>query len=257
MSHQPAVQNFRFYRSSSDLAETRRSVRERDFESRRHCFVSDRDALPASCPAVYISPALEAMALPASDSTPALDTEPEQSRIAGDTNKSATNSASATDATATGAAADPSTEWPKDTKEIDAVFAPRLAFPPFPKPPLGVEIIPFTEFKPLGIHIREEKADGEQPPEEQQKEGDDKEEGGYVEVDGLGIPTMGLRVHHELTPMERERKGKRKSKKGLGGRPARVLWYEEWAETENSRRLSVPLDQYVAHLFAHPGYSLT
>ncbi|KAI0758057.1 hypothetical protein C8Q74DRAFT_1373105 [Fomes fomentarius] len=133
----------------------------------------------------------------------------------------------------TGAAVDPSTEWPKDS---GASAAPWLIFPPFPDPPPGVEIIPFVDFKPLGIIISEvpENANGGSDAEEQ------------VEVDGLGIPTVPLRVHHELTAMERDRKGKRKPKKG--GNNRRVIWYEDWAQTESSRRLSVPLDQSLSRV---------
>ncbi len=145
-------------------------------------------------------------------------------------NSTPNKTASCATASSAGAAVDPSTEWPKDS---GASAAPWIIFPPFPDPPPGVEIIPFVDFKPLGIII------SEGAPEA--NAGSDAEE--QVEVDALGIPTVALRVHHELTAMERDRKGKRKPKKG--GNNRRVIWYEDWAQTESSRRLSVPLDQYV------------
>ncbi|CDO69572.1 hypothetical protein BN946_scf184759.g12 [Trametes cinnabarina] len=101
---------------------------------------------------------------------------------------------------------------------------PWLTFPPFPQPPPGVDLIPFSAFKPAGIQLATEPA-----------------EPGDVERDGLGIPTVTLRVHHDLTAMEK-RKRKKPTKVGKDGVVRRAMWYEEWAEGEELRRTAGPID---------------
>ncbi|KAI0722278.1 hypothetical protein C8T65DRAFT_704801 [Cerioporus squamosus] len=126
---------------------------------------------------------------------------------------------STTNAQPQAAAAPANSEWPQSATEAN----PWITFPPFPVVPPGVELIPFKDFKPLGIRIVEDP------------------EPGYVEVDGLGIPTVTLRVHHDLTEMEK-RKRKSKKKVAPNGTVIRQAWYDEWEETESSRRLSGPID---------------
>ncbi|KAH8096655.1 hypothetical protein BXZ70DRAFT_991439 [Cristinia sonorae] len=107
-------------------------------------------------------------------------------------------------------------------------LAPRLTFPPFPTPPPGVHIIPFAQFKPKGIPVKfEATAEGEEPE---------------IEFDGEGVPTVELRVKHELTEAELSRK-KKKRKNGpavvtVNGKERLQLWYEEWEEGEMLRRTS-------------------
>ncbi|RPD66786.1 hypothetical protein L226DRAFT_476665 [Lentinus tigrinus ALCF2SS1-7] len=120
---------------------------------------------------------------------------------------------------ATAAAPERSEEWSQSVKETN----PWITFPPFPAVPPGVELIPFKDFKPLGIQIV------------------DEPEPGHVEVDGLGIPTVTLRVHHDLTEMEK-RKRKNKKKVAADGTVIRQAWYDEWEDNESSRRLSAPID---------------
>ena len=116
-----------------------------------------------------------------------------------------------------------------------------LTFPPFPKPPPGVELIAFKDFKPLGIIIPE-------PVEGQEKrEGEDAP----VEVDGLGIQTLTLRVHHDLTTMEKRKRKNLKTKMLPDGRTVLKRWYDEWAEGENLRRTSCPIDPCVSR---HRGF---
>lgn len=123
---------------------------------------------------------------------------------------------------------------------------PFLRFPPMPVLPDGVKLIPFKEFKECGIQIFS---------------------AGDVEIDGLGIPTVPLRVNHQTDKSktnakkaknEEEEKEDSKGKKGKGrnGPPMekldpvaraqeqkrrRVLlfakkeWYEQWAEGEDLR----------------------
>ncbi|KIM34940.1 hypothetical protein M413DRAFT_449986 [Hebeloma cylindrosporum] len=74
---------------------------------------------------------------------------------------------------------------------------PLIRFPPFPPIPEGVTILPFKSFREHGIQIF---ASGEY--------GDD-------EVDGLGIPTVALRVPHD-TDVSKTEAGKKKKKKKRG-----------------------------------------
>ena len=109
-----------------------------------------------------------------------------------------------------------------DDKPVDATPLPAevwLKFPPFPVPPPGKTILPFTEFKPSGIHIA---------PDENTKE-----------LDGLGIPTVALRVRHDLTETERKKKRKVKSRTvaGPGGQVRRLTWWEEWEQGESLRKM--------------------
>ena len=97
---------------------------------------------------------------------------------------------------------------------IDEV-RPFITYPPFPQPPPGTAIIPFSQFQPVGIAVRVN-AEAEE------------------EMDGLGKRTVRLRVRHDLTPAER-RKGLKKLKSGKAvvadsnGQTRRLLWHEEWA----------------------------
>ncbi|KAK7696124.1 hypothetical protein QCA50_000767 [Cerrena zonata] len=109
--------------------------------------------------------------------------------------------------------------------------APWLTFPPFPGPPPGVTLIPFSEFKPTGLFIRMEEDDG-------------------PEIDPLGIPTVTLLVKHALTEEEQIRKKKkRKTTVKIGGEVRRLIWYEEWEEGEHMRRCTTnPLTSRVDRL---------
>ena len=62
-----------------------------------------------------------------------------------------------------------------------------------------------------------------------------------IEKDALGVKTLTLRVHHDLTTMEK-RKKKPKNRVGASGILLRQVWYEEWAESENFRRTAAPVD---------------
>ena len=93
-----------------------------------------------------------------------------------------------------------------------------ITFPPFPAPPAGKRIIPFTEFKASGIQIA---IDPEQD---------------HVELDGIGVPTVALRVKHGLTEMEQRKKRKgKKTALGPNGQVRRIPWWEEWEDGENLR----------------------
>ncbi|KAI0737732.1 hypothetical protein C8Q80DRAFT_1114829 [Daedaleopsis nitida] len=129
---------------------------------------------------------------------------------------STTTNAAASGATdASGPTAAPA--WPTDN-----VW---LTFPPFPQPPPGVDIVPFKDFKPAGIFAAED------PSATTERE-----------IDGLGIPTVPLRVRHSLTGKEKMKRKKKSNTVGPGGLIMRQAWYEEWAELEYQRRLTAPID---------------
>ncbi|TFY73076.1 hypothetical protein EWM64_g10936 [Hericium alpestre] len=94
-----------------------------------------------------------------------------------------------------------------------------LRFPPWPAPPPGKKIIPFKEFKPVGIRIS--------------MDGDDD----APELDGLGIPTVPLLVKHGTDDLEK----KRRKKKGGASQVTvadgkRNTWWEDWEELEDVRK---------------------
>jgi hypothetical protein len=97
---------------------------------------------------------------------------------------------------------------------------PLLTFPPFPEVPKDSGLVPFKDFKPSGIQISVSGDDG-------------------IELDGLGIPTVELRVKHDTDePKTGKKKKKSKSARtaGLDGEPAkRLTWWEEWEEGEDLR----------------------
>ncbi|GLB34237.1 hypothetical protein LshimejAT787_0111210 [Lyophyllum shimeji] len=111
-----------------------------------------------------------------------------------------------------------------------SVLDDRLTFPPFPQPPPGVTIIPFKDFKERGIQMF---ATGEE---------DD------VERDGLGIPTVELRVRHNTDACKTDTKRKRKPKAGPTGSSApRKEWWEVWMENEDLK-MTGPYNPHISAL---------
>ena len=112
---------------------------------------------------------------------------------------------------------------------------PLLKFPPFPAVPEETTILPFASFKETGIQVAPNHS-GE-------------------EIDGLGIPTVGLRVPHDTDECKTgatKRSGSIKNVKKVKEEVAPVTdpnpnpkrtyyhyerrdWWEEWAEAEESR----------------------
>lgn len=155
----------------------------------------------------------------------------------------------------------------------DAPALPVVRFPPIPPIPDGVKIIPFKDFKECGIQIFSE---------------------GDEEIDGLGIPTVPLRVLHNTDKSKtnakptdgnnaskrEEKKGKKGKGKGKGKREpgeepldpiakaqeqrrqrlllfAKQEWYEQWAEGEDLRGTRI-YDQCVptlSKLLIYPNFS--
>lgn len=115
--------------------------------------------------------------------------------------------------------------------------APWLTFPPFPTAPQGVPIIPFKDFKPKGILMK--------------IEADSVEHENDEEVDAEGVPTVVLRVKHDLTEAEQSRKKKKRKTVqyvNVNGNTRRPMWYEEWAEGEAFRRTTA-INSYVLITF--------
>jgi len=106
-----------------------------------------------------------------------------------------------------------------------------LRFPPFPAVPDGVELIPFHSFRPSGIRV---------PIDDEDDEYDGRQASEMIERDGLGIPTIPLRVKHATDNMEKKKK--RKKKAGAGTQQVQVApekpkaWWELWEEFEDIRR---------------------
>ncbi|KAG6919776.1 hypothetical protein DXG01_001615 [Tephrocybe rancida] len=96
----------------------------------------------------------------------------------------------------------------------------RLTFPPFPVAPSGVTITPFKDFKERGIQMFATEKD-------------------EVERDGLGIPTVELRVKHDTDKCKTDTKRKRKTElpfKTTPGVPGpRKEWWDIWMENEDSK----------------------
>lgn len=116
--------------------------------------------------------------------------------------------------------------YPRPCNEIDENGIPYYRMPPFPDPPEGVHIVPFSEFKESGIQIRDPLADDDE-----------------IEIDGQGIPTVALGVKHDLDIVSKAKKKNKKPKTTAPAAP-RPPWYEEWEAGEDLR--VYPYDQYVA-----------
>lgn len=108
-----------------------------------------------------------------------------------------------------------------------------LRFPPFPAVPPGVELIPFHSFRASGIRVPIDDDDDDEYDGRQMSE--------MIELDGLEIPTIPLRVKHAADNMEKKKK-KRKKKSGAGSQQVQVApekpetWWEQWEEFEDLRK---------------------
>ncbi|KAJ7455821.1 hypothetical protein FB451DRAFT_639097 [Mycena latifolia] len=112
-----------------------------------------------------------------------------------------------------------SAEAPESTKgSHPTVSEPderKFRFPPFPEVPEGVTIISFKDFKEHGIQVFQADDD--------------------IERDGLGIPTIPLRVKHDTDVSKTNPNRTKKSAKELKGQVFRKEWWEDWAEGEDLR----------------------
>lgn len=129
------------------------------------------------------------------------------------------------------------------TAQVAEPELPFFKFPPFPRPPEGAGIMPFKEFKPRGIQLfAHMKKSGDQG-------GDEDDEGIEIEVDGLGVPTVELRVKHDSDECKSDKRKKHKKKKktvtSAGVPVQRLPWYEEWEEGEDLRVTKNVYDQSI------------
>jgi hypothetical protein len=100
-----------------------------------------------------------------------------------------------------------------------------LRFPPFPVLPDGVTLLSFNAFRPSGIRVPIDDDD------------DPRVDG--IEVDGLGIPTIALRVKHVADNAEKKKKRKKKGGAAMSVQvaPERPkTWWEVWEDLEDIRR---------------------
>ena len=101
---------------------------------------------------------------------------------------------------------------------VNPVDGPYLTFPPFPKAPEGITVIPFKDFKEGGICM-EPGADD-------------------IEVDTLGIATVPIKVRHSTDECKTKSKRKRvaETAKGKKGKLAlHRIWWEQWEDAEATR----------------------
>ncbi|KIJ13310.1 hypothetical protein PAXINDRAFT_100774 [Paxillus involutus ATCC 200175] len=112
---------------------------------------------------------------------------------------------------------------------------PFIKFPPFPKPPEGVTIMPFKNFKARGIQLFSES----------RQLGDDEDE-----LDALGIPTVELRIKHATDECKSSTRKKRKKKKNAMMAEAlpvkKLAWYDEWQEGEDLRVVKGKYDRNIS-----------
>ncbi|OAX42062.1 hypothetical protein K503DRAFT_684123 [Rhizopogon vinicolor AM-OR11-026] len=127
---------------------------------------------------------------------------------------------------------EPSASNTTTTQDSETSF---IIFPPFPTPLPGVTLIPFNNFKACGIQLFSEATGGL-----------DEED---MELDGMGIPTVELRVKHstdECKSNTRKRKRKKKTAAVDGVPPKKLPWYEEWEEGEDLRVTKEKFDSNVS-----------
>ena len=129
---------------------------------------------------------------------------------------------------------------------------PFIRFPPFPNAPEGVTIMPFKDFKPRGIQLFAQlKRSGN-------GDGDEDED---VELDGLGIPTLELRVKHSTDECKSNKRKKRKKKHTADAAPGAPVkkspWYEEWEEGEDLRVVMGNYNTLVPFTCSTAGWTMT
>lgn len=108
---------------------------------------------------------------------------------------------------------------------LDKPDAHQYTFPPFPVVPEGVKIIPFKDFQERGIQVQIFDTVDE------------------IERDGLGIPTVALRVKHD-TDVSKTNPARRKSAKEAPRPGFKKEWWEDWEEGEDLRNHG-PYNAYV------------
>ena len=100
---------------------------------------------------------------------------------------------------------------------------PKFIWPPFPTPPPGVTIIPFSQFEPKGIKLSF----------------DDE-----AEKDGEGLNTIPLQVKHGLLGHHKSKNKKKKNPLAEISEEElkKMTWDKRW-ELGEEHRMANPLDQ--------------
>jgi hypothetical protein len=107
----------------------------------------------------------------------------------------------------------------------------RYTFPPFPQMLPGRELPPFAQFVSKGIRKRT-------APD-------------AVEVDGLGIPTVRLRVDETGKPKKKKKKSKVLAVRDAEGR--QLPWWEVWDKDEDQRGPDAPYARFASSLLSPSG----
>ncbi|KAF8548126.1 hypothetical protein OG21DRAFT_1489645 [Imleria badia] len=97
------------------------------------------------------------------------------------------------------------------------------SFPPFPAPPEGVTIVPFSTFSPAGYQR------------------DTDSSGDPIEVDAwAGIPTVKVLNESEASQKRKSKKKRKTAGNAVDAEGRLIPWWKEWEEGEALRALSEP-----------------
>ena len=97
------------------------------------------------------------------------------------------------------------------------------SFPPFPAPPEGATIVPFSAFVPAGYRRVTDPS------------------GDSIEVDAwVGIPTVKLLTEAETAQRRKAKKRRRNAGNAVDAEGRLIPWWEEWEEGEALRAMSEP-----------------
>ena len=105
-------------------------------------------------------------------------------------------------------------------------------FPPFPAPPDGVTIVPFSAFVPVGYRRVTDPS------------------GDLIEVDAwVAIPTVRLSSEEETAQKRKAKRRQRTAGNAIDAEGRLIPWWEEWEDGEPSRAMSEPsFDRWVDSL---------
>lgn len=107
-------------------------------------------------------------------------------------------------------------------------------FPPFPAPPEGVVVVPFSAFAPAG-YLRATDPSGSP-----------------IEVDGwMGMPTVRVLNEEEAAQKRKSKRKQRNAGNTMDAEGKLIPWWEEWEEGEALRTISeASFNRSVSRYFA-------